>query len=509
MFEFLKRKEQPKEGPKEIVVKSERKPGKVYLSTDKGFLLPWSTLEKARIEKSSKQIADEKRWITVQNLVPKKYDPYKFITLAESSATLSAVINQIAEDIVNDWRLVPRGKEDDTEEKKEIEGFLNEPNPKNSLKEILNRCLIDVLTVGGLDLEIVRNMGGHICEIYHVGDASMYVHKDGDKLAQQKNNLTRWFVFYQPDYSKTPVISCETGEKGDYDFDHRANEILRYTLYAAGESPKYGLPPLTSAIRNILTSVEAIDFSLTAFRERGLPEFLIELQGGEWAEGTEKLVSNFLRDLKGDHHKSMVIQLSEDQKVKFTPVATEIKGDTFTLQLIELSNEQIMSAYRIPPSRLATFTKKGGGLASNLYSEANRVYWESCIRPKQLIIESLLDKVIQGVLGKESIYRFELEDLDVKNRELDTKIYQILFSMSILSPNEIRSKLGLETFDGGDQRYVSTRYAPIDQVELKRIKKRVKNGQEELDATEDVLLELYDAQMQLEKIQKNRGDGDK
>lgn len=500
MFDFFRKKEEPKEQPKEIVIKSERKPAHVYISTDRGFLLPWETLEKAKIQKSSKQIKTEKQWVTLHNLIPKKYDPYKFITLAESSATLSSVINQISEDVVNDHRLVLKeGEKDDPKEKKEIEDFLSKPNPDNSLKEILNRCLIDVLTVGGLDIEVVRNVGGRVCEIYHVPDATMYVHKEGEKLAQQKNNLTRWFVFYQPDYGKVPVISCEDGEKGDYDLDHRGNEILRHVLYAPGESPKCGLSPLVPAVRNILCALEAIDFSLTAFRERGLPEFLITLKGGEWAEGSEKLVSGFLRDLKGDRHKSMVIQLSEDQEVHFDPVATEIKGDTFTLQLLELNNEQIMSAYRIPPSRLATFTKKGG-LASNLYSEANRVYWESCIYPKQLVIESLLDKIIQGVLGRESIYHVEIEDLDVKNRMEESKVLQTYFSMGVYSINDLRVKLGLETIKGLDDHYIAQQYVPIAELELKKRKGEIEKAEAEMDT---FFFELEALRREIQKAKQN------
>jgi len=504
IFDFLRKREQPKEGPKEqpkeIVVKSERKPAHVYIATDRGFLLPWETLGKAKIQKSSKQIKAEKEWVTQHNLVPKKYDPYKFITLAESSATLSSVINQIAEDVVNDWRLVLKeGEKDDPKEKKEVEDFLSKPNPDSSLKEILNRCLIDVLTVGGLDIEIVRNVGGHVCEIYHVSDATMHVHKDGEKLAQQVNLKIGWFVFYQPDHSKVPVISCEDGEKGDFDLEHRANEILRYILYAPGENPKYGLSPLVPAVRNILCALEATDFSLTAFRERGLPEFLITLKGGTWAEGTEKLVSNFLRDLKGDHHKSMVIQLNEDQEIHFDPVATEIKGDTFTLQLLELNNEQIMSAYRIPPSRLATFTKKGG-LASNLYSEANRVYWESCVRPKQLIIESLLDKIIQGVLGRKSIYHVEIEDLDVKNRTEESKVLQIYFSMGVYSVNDLRVKLGLETIKGLDDHYIAQQYIPITDLELKKRREEIEKGEAEIDT---FMFELEALRREIKKAKQN------
>lgn len=475
-------KKEPKEEPRPVEKRTGEKPpkAKIYVSTERGLLLPWATLEKAKIQKSSKAIQDEKRWITVQGLIPKKYSPQTFINLAESEAILGAAIGQITEDTINDWRLVLKeGEKDDSKEKEEIEAFLSSPNDEYSLKDLLCRCVQDLLTVGGLDVEVVRNVGGKCCELWHVPDSTIFVHKDGKKLAQQRNNITRWFIFYQSDYSKAPIISYESGKEGDYDLETRGNELLRYVLYAPGENSRYGLPPLTPSIRNAITLLEGNAFHLSQFQDRGLPEYVVSLIG-DFEEGSESLVTKFLRDMKGEHRRSMVITLGEGQTIKFDPVATEIKGDEFTLRLMELNRESVMASYRIPPSRLSIFTEKRG-LSTGLYSSANIVYWESCIRPKQLIVESLVDRIIHGLLGRESVYHFELEDLGTQSRTDESKILQVYFSMGVYSVNDLRVKLGMETIKGLDDHYVAQQYVPITELSLKKRREEIAKGEAEID----------------------------
>ncbi len=492
------KKEQPKEAPKEKVIAS--KPAKVYVGAPGGMLLPFRKLEKSRIAKSSKQIQEDQRWVTSQNLVPKKYPPARLIELVENQALLSGIITQISEDVVNDHNLILReGEKENNEERKELEAFLGNVNPDYGLEELLKRCVVDSLITGAWNVEIVRNMGGKVCTLAHVRDSTVYAHRDGKLLVQQVNNKTRWFVFYNPDFDKVPNVSMETGEEGDYDMDSRAGEISRYVRYSPGENEKYGLSlELVSATRNILTILESTDFSLQAYTERCLPEFLIRLKG-EFSEGVTSTIQGFLRDLKGDNRRSMIVTLGEDQEISFDPIKAEVKEDRFTLQLLELNEETLMSSFRIPASRLGVM-KGTRSVSGSLWNEQNKVYWESNLRPKQIILEQFVDRILQGVLGRESVYRFTLKDMDIQNRSEQSKILETYFGMSIYSVNDVRVKLGLERIEGLDNRYISTKYLPTAELELRKRKGEIQKAEAEMDA---FFFELEGLRREIKKAKQN------
>lgn len=495
------KKGQPKEAPQVKVIKAS-KPAKIYVGAPGGMLLPWGKLEKSRIAKSSKQIQEDKRWVTSQNLIPKKYPPASLIRLVESQALLSGIITQISEDVVNDHKLILReGEKENEKERKELEAFLGNVNPDYSLKELLTRCVVDSLITGAWNVECVRNIGGvgKVCELWHVRDSTVYAHRDGKLLAQQINNKTRWFTFYNPDFDKVLNVSMETGEEGDWDIDSRAGEMARYVKYSPAENPKYGLSQeLVSATRNILTILESTDFSLQAYTERCLPEFLITLKG-DFDEGVESTIQGFLRDLKGDNRRSMVVTLGEDQEIHFDPIKAEVKEDRFTLQLLELNEQTLMSSFRIPASRLGVM-KGTRSVSGSLWNEQNKVYWESNLRPKQIILEQFMDKIIQGVLGRESVYCFTLKDLDIQNRSEQSKILETYFGMSIYSVNDVRVKLGLERIEGLDNRYISTKYVPVTELELKKRKEEIAKGEAEMDT---FFFELETLRREIKKAKQN------
>lgn len=448
-------------------IKIEAQEGKVFIATSRG-VYPFKELKKFEIKKTSKQLADEERWVTVSNLISKLYAPSNFIRLYEHQSVLMAAINQIAEDISGTgWKLILKPEqEEDPEEKKVIEKFLNNVNPKQSIKELLYCCFVDYFLLGGLNIEVSRFLGNDsIAELYHVQEKSLYVHKSLQKYAQWYGNKFAWFVPFEPDPKKRLLIHAKSGEKGKGNFDTRGHELIRYTNYNP-RSSYYGLAPLTSAISSILNLIEGSQFHLKFLVSRGIPEYWITLSG-KWQEGSDRKIANFLRtEIQGEHFKSLVMTAPEGGTVKFDALAVDIKSSEFLLQLADIAREDILAVYRIPPSRLCLF-KKGGSLSSNIYSESNRTYWQSVILPNQLIAESVVNKILEGVLGQESRYHFEILDMDLRTETEDIINYIKLFSMGAMTPNQIRGALGKETYEGGNQYYVSRNYVPIEEAHLK------------------------------------------
>jgi HK97 family phage portal protein len=466
--------------------------GKVYIVTTKD-IFPFSELKKYEFKKSSKQLEEkETKWLTVGNLLSKLYSPSSFIRLYEHQPVLMAAINQISEDISGTgWKLVLRPEqEEDSEEKKVIEKFLNNVNPKQSIKELLYCCFVDYLLLGGLNIEVSRFFNGRIAELFHVPEKTLYVHKSLKRFSQYYVGKSAWFVPYDPDPEERLNIHAETGVKGKWDFETQGHELIRHINYNP-RSSFYGLAPLTSAISSILNLIESSQFHLSFLTSRGIPEYMISLSG-KWEEGAAKKITNFIRtEMQGEHFKSMVLNLPEAGSVKFDKLAVDIKSSEFLLELSNIAREDILSVYRIPPSRLCLF-KKGGSLSSNIYSEANRTYWESVVLPSQMIAEKIVNKILEGVLGQESRYHFEILDLDLRTETEDITNYVKLFSMGSMTPNQIRGALGKETYEGGDKYYINRNFVPVEETQLKarNLKKEATRIEEEEQRFIDAMVGL-------------------
>lgn len=485
-FRNLFNKDTEGNGAKEEV-KIESQEGKVYIATSRG-IFPFPELKKYKIEKSSKQLEEkETKWLTISNLLSKLYSPSSFIRLYEHQPVLMAAINQIAEDISGTgWRLILKpDQEEGPEEKKGIERFLNSVNPKQSIKELLYCCFVDYLLLGGLNIEVSRFYNGKIAELFHLPEKTVYVHKSLEKYAQYYISKYAWFVPYEPDPKKRLNVNAKTGEKGKWNFETQGHELIRYNSYNP-RSSFYGLAPLTSAISSILNLIEGSQYHLKFLTDRGIPEYWVTLTG-KWEEGSEKKISNFLQSqMRGEHFKSMIMTTPEGATIKFNQLQVDIKQSEFLLQLSDIAREDVLSVYRIPPSRLSIFTK-AGSMATNIYSEATRTYWQSVIMPSQKLAENIVNKVLEGVLNQEPRYSFEILDMDLRTETEDIINYVKLFGMGAITPNQIRTSLGKETYEGGDEYYVSRNFVPI--TEITKSVKKLRARENSMDEREIRLIE--------------------
>ncbi|MBA7588781.1 hypothetical protein ES708_30849 [subsurface metagenome] len=278
--------------------------GSVYISTDRGLIFPFRQLEKFKIEKSSKQIKETKAFLSKNQLVTRPYSPYNFIKLISRMPLLSAGIKIVAEDVSSDgWSLIKKGEKDAPEEKKILEDFLNKPNsdPTVSLKDIIKFLVISRLSLGDSALEVVRTVGGRICEIHTLNPKNIYLTKKDEngerKYCQKLFTDQAWFVPFKS--KKLKNINAKTGEEGSYDLKNRANEII-YSRESNLESDYYGVPGWMSSTGSILTWISSQEYNLSFFENSGIPDYVIILSSekgsqASWDDDTVDKITNFLQ----------------------------------------------------------------------------------------------------------------------------------------------------------------------------------------------------------------------
>jgi len=498
-------KKEPERAIKEEKEPIEKKVGKVFIATSTGELFPFAPWRKKKesFEKSSKQLAEERKWQDVEGLVSRPYEPSSLARLVSRQPTLASCISVIAQDVSSTgYNLIAKSEAEveDKEGKKALEderrllnGFLQQPNSDDSLKEIISNFIEDYNTFGYAAWECSRNGKGDLDGIYGVRASTLWVHRSREKYCQRVEwDKKVWFKKF--DLEKN--FHLEDGEEGDYEEEKRANELIFKKRY--GSSGFYGDPPWLSSIGAVVTLIAIEEANQSWFINSGIPSFIVKLEG-MYNENVSKRVTQFLTtECRGPENagKTMVLELPDGGKATFEPIGEKAKEASYRLYINNL-RQDVMGTMHVPPYKVGIF--EAGKLGGNLGESALSNYIDSTIEPLESMVEDIFNnKILPAVLGKEPSFRFELENVDRGDLEKKVDVYSKLFSCGSLTPNQIIEKLGLgETFPGGDEHYVSSSYISIGETQFEKEDSEFFKG----------VKELTDLRKDIKKIQ-TRGDGE-
>jgi len=444
------------------MAKKKIKKGRVFVHTSKG-VFPYELIKKEE-KTSSKQLAEVQQWMTDNDLVPVPYSPNALFVLYESNTTFWSCVNQLASDVAGlGWKLqLKKDQKDNDVELKRINEFLNRPNPDDEFRSILKGLLIDWGVIGWFGIEVARNNKGDIGEIYHVPAHTLRVHKSKTKFCQSRNDKKVWFK----KFGETVDISSKDGKEstGRHKKD-KANELIYCKNYYP-KSDYYGVPNVISAIGDVVGLIGLRDYNLAFFENYGIPAALITLEG-EWEEGSDKKVSDFLnKEIKGtdNAHRTMVIMTGESGKegsntFKYQKLGVEVKEGSFRLYE-QGRKEDVMMAYSMPPERIGV-QRKVGSLGGNVAEEATKIYIQSVVEPLQLDLEG----IINNKLLQSEIYEFKFNNIDLRDYDklVDRLIKQV--ATAIKTPNEARNELGLKPYTGGDKFFVGSSLIPAGEID--------------------------------------------
>jgi len=444
--------------PEEIV-------GEVFIYTDAQSLVPFKTLREFEISKGKKELEEEKSWYSGLDLRPRPYEPESFLALYDHNPIFAGTVNQIASDIAGlGWSLqLKQDKKENKEEREKIEAFLEHPNPDDSLRGILEALMIDWGVLGYWALQVVRNAGGEVVEIYDTAAYEMWIHRSGRKYCRRRGSQELWFKkFGLKDGDDDPIqISPKTGEEGSFDIEDAANELIFYRRH----HPRYihyGVPLILPAVGSVILLIGARDYNISFFESYGVPTYMVTLTG-KWKPGSDQKIRNFMNtEVKGSDnaHKTLVLQLPTGGEIEAQKLSVESKEGSFRL-MVQLYREDIWSSYSMPPSRKGIAIV--GRLGGNIAEEATKIYKQSVVNPLQEDVENIVNrKLLEEGLGCSS-YKWELNELDTEDedKELDRHCKRIEHGLE--TPNQARGTLDLgEPYPLGDRFYMNRSLIPVD-----------------------------------------------
>ena len=440
------------------MAKEKSKKGSVYVRTSKGFF-PYDLLQKAEVKSTSQQLPATLKWMTQNDFVPPPYNPMSFLSLYESNSILFRCVNQLASDVagLGSRFQLREGKTDNQAELNRLREFKEHKNSDgDKIRNIFKKILIDWGSIGYCGIEVARNNKGDIGELFHVPSHTLRVHKSQKKYAQIRNNKKVWFK----KFGEIQNISAKTGKEFSGGKRDRANELIFYKNYYP-KSDFYGVPNLISAVGDIMGLISLRDYNLAFFENYGVPSALIVLEG-EWDDGSEKVIADFLdKEIKGTANAHGTLVITQPDKCQFTyqKLGTEVKESSFKLYE-QTRREDILIAYSMPPERVGI--RIVGKLGGNVAEEATIVYVQSVVEPLQLDLEEIVNEILQS-----EIYEFKFEDIDTRDLIALSERLVKEVNAGLKTPNEARNELGLVPYTEGDKFYIASNLIEAGETEAK------------------------------------------
>jgi PBSX family phage portal protein len=339
--------------------------------------------------------------------------------------------------------------------KKNLLNWLDSLNDEETFIETLRKFMIDYETIGNGYLEVGRTISGEIGYIGHIPATTVRrrIHKDG--YVQIVAGRTIFFRNFQDLNMKNPI--------GD---DTRPNELIHIAKYTPTNS-YYGVPDVISA-RNAVAGEEfASRFNLDYFEHKAVPRYIIVVKNAKLSGESERKLVNFLQTgLKGQHHRTIYVPLpadSEGKQVEFKlePVEASITDASFT-KYKSMNRDEILMTHRVPLSQVGNMT---GGIGAA--RDGSKMFKEQVCRPIQDIIEKRLAPLFKE---KTNAFEFMLDELTLTDEETTSRINERYLRWDVVSPNEVRDDIGMNSRDGGDHTVGIFSQKMGDQADTKRVR---------------------------------------
>jgi HK97 family phage portal protein len=294
------------------------------------------------------------------------------------------------------------------------------------------------------------------------GDAYLYVIPDRKRRPVRLKRLS----------PKTIQIKAATNGKVEAYYQKDPDDITSNAVHFAPheilhfriddpDNDLYGLSPLESLKDAVATDIYATMYNGAFFKNSAVTGTIIAVRNAnpdEVERNRRWLEENYQGP--GAAHKPLVIE-GESVDVKKS-VASHmemgfLEGRKFIIQ-------EILAVLDVPPSKLG-FLENANRSNSR---EQDKTFRTESVTPLQYIVESTLnDGFIRKILGVEHTI-FKHSEADARDQLESMEIFTRAEAWGIMTPNEVRSRLGMAPVDGGDTPFIMTPTGavPLDRMQL-------------------------------------------
>lgn len=309
-------------------------------------------------------------------------------------------------------------------------------NEEESFTEVMIKVWMDAVTTGNGYLEIGRTVSGKIGYVGHIPSTHMRVRRLRDGFVQSVYNKHVFFRNFGDKETKDPINR-----------DSNPNEVLHFKLYSPNNS-YYGIPPTVSAMADIIGSKFAKEYNIDYFENKAIPRYAIIMRGVKLSEKSKKEILNYFRkEVKGKNHGTLVIPLpnimgGEKADIEFKALENNVQEGSFDIYR-KSNRDDTVSALRVPPTKIGIM--ENGNLA--ISRDADKTFKSQVIGPDQVIIEKRINRIVKEL---SDLFLIKFNSLDILDEDTKSRIYDRYLRLKVLSPNEVRTKIGEVPVIGGD-----------------------------------------------------------
>lgn len=327
-----------------------------------------------------------------------KYPDY-LLGLYNSVPTLRAVINGNVDYIAgDDASIIPL---DDAYE----ENVINRSG--ETVSDQIRALALDYETYGGFALQVIRNLAGEVCELYHLDMRFLRMNKDCN-------------VFYYSeewDRSRSSVITypafMPSLDWGNLDEDARERQLSSVLFVKSSHTQVYPAPLYAAAVRACEIERSIDRYHLNSIDNSFVVSAIVNFNNGVPTDTVRaEIEQSFNEKMCGSENGGRVMFSWNPNKESATTVdfpKVEDFGARYDA-LEKRSRQAIFTAFRANPNLFGIPTEDNG-FANEQYEESFRLYNRTQIRPVQRIICDAYDRAY-GRKGVLTIKPFTLDGAD-------------------------------------------------------------------------------------------------
>jgi len=322
--------------------------------------------------------------------------------------------------------------------KEELDETFEDLNVEETLIETLVRVWQDVLTIGNGYLEIGRNNAGKIGYIGHIPGTMVRVRRKRDGFVQISRSNKIQAVFFR-NFQDT-----ETADP--INMDPNPNEIIHFKMYSPNHT-YYGIPSAVSAAAAIVGDKFAKEYNIDYFENKAIPRYAIILKGAKISQRSkQELVNYFRNEVKGRNHGTLIIPIpasvGSDTDIKFEKLEAGVQDASFD-KYRKSNRDEILVANRVPAPKVGVYDNANLAVSR----DADKTFKMQVIGPDQAVIEKKINRIVSEFTD---LLQFKLKKIDLMDEEMESRIYDRYLRTEVMSPNEVRGKVGLPERKNGD-----------------------------------------------------------
>jgi len=319
---------------------------------------------------------------------------------------------QEAFDNITDDKALERARRKLNRLRQDLYDWLEECNEEETFTETLIKAYTDVEATGNGYLEIGRTSAGKIGYIGHIPAKTMRVRRLRDGFIQLLYGKAVYFRNFGDQDTPNPI-------DGGLE---RPNEIIHLKKYTPTNN-YYGIPDIIASQNAMAGNEFAGKYNLDYFENKAVPRYIITVKGAKLSTESER--------------KLLEVEF------KMEPIEAGTQESSFNVYR-KSNRDEILLSHRVPINKIGT--PEGVNLA--VARDADKTFREQVCRPAQMNLEKKLNKIIQEMTDA---LLLKFNELTLTDEDTQSKIDERYLRMQVVTPNEIRIRMGMVPLEGGDK----------------------------------------------------------